>query len=217
MDSLWSPSSILIVDDHPVSAYGMESILRAYFPENVQMRKAYAGNIALDLMLQQSPDLAIVDLDLPDISGLKVIKGIRANSPSTRIMVITGTSDPQLISQVYQLHVDAILRKTHTDHNLQEAIQCIINCSGTTYLDPSVQGILRLTEGKALSMREHEVVGFMIEGLTSSEIAARMKCSLATVKTFRARIMNKSACRNSAEIVAWYLKGNRKRNLGSKT
>lgn len=203
-------SEVLICEDHYVSAIGIEMILRKHSPHPLQVRMAHSGRDALSLLGQESPHIAIVDLSLPDISGIVVIKSIRENHPSTHVIVLTALDDPHLIRQVQLLRVAAILRKNDTDLNLQRALHFLPDRKGKTYLDSSVEEILKITVNQALSPREYEVVALMSEGLTSGEIAARMDCSPATVKTYRSRILAKSGARNSAEIMARYLKGNGK-------
>ena len=208
-------SNVLICEDHYVSAVGAEILLRKLLPEPIRVRIATTGTNAVALAAQETPDLALIDLAMPDLPGLEVIKALRAQCPATRLVVLTAMDDAALIRQVYQLRVDAILRKTQTDQNLREAIQHLGVRRGKTFLDPPMQKVLQRSEGRSLTPKEYEVVNLMAEGLTSQEIAKRMKCSISTVKTYRARIMNKSGARNSAEIMAWHLKGNAKASFGS--
>lgn len=210
-------SNVLICEDHYVSACGMEVLLRKYSPVPLKVRMAHTGRDALELVRQESPQLAVIDLELPDISGLEVIKGIREQCPSARILVITAHNEPHLIRKTVQLKADALIRKTDTDQNIRAALKALSGRRRELYMDPQMRSILDETTNKALTRREYEVVEHMARGLTSGEIAAKMDCSVTTVKTYRARIMGKSGCRNSAEIMAWYLKGNGKRNPGALT
>lgn len=215
MVSLANFSNVIVCDDHYVSALGIEMLLREYLPNNLRVRTSSTGKKALDLINQEAADLIIVDLGLPDISGIDVIKQIRARSVQSRIIVLTGTTEPHILRQVYQLKVNGILRKMSTGLNLKEALNFLKINQEKTYLDPSVNSILQTSADQALTRREYEVLELMAQGHTSDEIAEKMKCSVATVKTYRARIMNKSGARNSSEMMAWYLKGNGNKNLGS--
>lgn len=208
-------ANVLICEDHYVTALGLEMLLQKHSSHPLRTRTALTGKKALTMAQQDCPDLAIVDLTLPDLSGVEVIKGLRTHCPSARIIVLTAAEDPHLIRQACQLRVDAVLRKINTDQNLQEALEFLALRKKKPYLDPSVQKILEATPDRSLTPKEYEVVEFMALGLTSGEIAKKMGCALATVKTYRSRIMGKSGSRNSAEIMAWYLKGNGKRNFGS--
>lgn len=217
MASVTDFSNIIICDDHYVSALGIEMLLRECSQKNLQIRIASTGKKALDYIHQEPADLIIVDLGLPDISGLDVIKQIRNGSNQPYIIVLTGASESHILRQVYQLKVNGILRKTSTGKNLGEALHFLMIHQDQTYLDPSVSSLLQTSVDQAPTRREYEVLELMAQGLTSDEIAKKMNCSITTIKTYRARIMNKSGARNSSELMAWYLKGNGNKNLGSHT
>ena len=104
-----------------------------------------------------------------------------------------------------------------TGQNLSEALAFLKVNPDKIYLDPSVNSILHTSIDQALTRREYEVLELMSQGCTSDEIATKMKCSVTTVKTYRARIMNKSGARNSSEMMAWYLRGNGNKDFGSNT
>ncbi len=215
MSSATNFSNIIICDDHHVSALGVEMLLRNYIPNSPQIRVASNGKKALELFIQKIPDLMIVDLDLPDIHGREIIKQVRKISPSLRVIVLTGIDEAHTLRQVYQLKVQGILRKTGTSQNLGDALHSAKVNESKTYLDFSVSNLLQAVTDKALTPREYEVLELMAKGHKSGEIAEKMKCSVATVKTYRARIMGKSGARNSAEMMAWFLKGNRNKNGSS--
>ncbi len=203
-------SDVIICDDHYVSALGIAALLRDFSQNPLQIRMASTGKMALNFLAEKNPDLITVDLDLPDMSGLEVIKKVRAHSPKSLVIVLTGMSEPQTLQQAHNFKVSGILRKINTGHNLNEALQFLKMNQDKTYLDSSVESILRMSTDQALTPREHEVMELMRQGFTSDKIAEKMKCAVTTIKTYRARIMNKSGARNSAEMMAWYLKGNRK-------
>lgn len=215
MASIGGFSNIIICDDHYVSAVGIEMLLRESSSKSLRVRKAATGKKALEYLEQEAPDLIIVDLGLPDISGLDVVRHIRDKSIESRIIVMTGISTPHILRQVYEMKVHGILRKMSTGQNLHEALGFLKLNNDKTYLDPSVNSILRENEGPILTPRESEVMELMSEGYTSEEIAKKMNCSITTIKTYRARIMNKSGARNSSEMMAWYLKGNGKKDFSS--
>lgn len=203
-------SNVIICDDHFVSLIGIEMLLGQYFPYPLNIRKATTGKKAIELFTQKLPDLMVIDLGLPDISGIEVVKKIRETSITPKIIVLTGMSEPHLLRQVYQLKVSAILRKMNSGKNLEEALNFLKTKNGNTYLDPSTQSILEIQEIYVPTRREYEVLELMSKGFTSEEIAGHLKCSIPTIKTYRARIMDKSSTRNSAEMISWFLKGHGK-------
>ncbi|MBY0415388.1 MAG: response regulator transcription factor [Bdellovibrionales bacterium] len=110
MSNLNEISNILICDDHFVSAIGVEMLLNQHFPYPLNVKKGTSGKEVLQLLNQESPDLLIIDLGLPDISGLEVIRQIRKSSATLKIIVLTGLNDPHILKQVHQLKVNGILK-----------------------------------------------------------------------------------------------------------
>lgn len=201
-------SNVIICDDHYVSAIGIEMLLSQYAARPLNIRKASTGEKVLELFAQKSSDLLIVDLGLPGISGIEVIKQVRHLSPSSKIIVLTGQNEPHLLRQVYQLKVSGILRKMGTGKNLGDALNFLKSNADKTYLDASVTSILDDQTQTSPTPREYEVLEWMSKGHTSKETAKEMNCSLSTIKTYKARIMNKSGAKNSAEMISWFLKRN---------
>lgn len=197
--------NILLCDDHYISLVGIDTILTKAFNGNMKVRYSESGEEALELFEKEKPDLMILDLGLPRMSGLDVIKAIRAQSSECKLIVLSGSEDPQLLQQVTAQKVNAILRKSNSIHHLLEAFEAIYQSSETTYLDPAITRFLKDSSTLTLSPREYEIVELMSQGLTAQEIADHLGCSIATIKTHRMRIMNKSGARNASEILAWFL------------
>lgn len=187
-------------------------------PHPLNIRKATSGKDALELFHQQQPDVLFIDLHLPDISGLEVIRRIRETTTSSRIVVLTGQSEPFLLKQVCALKVSGLLKKSDTSKNIPEVLNFMLaNGPDKMFLDSSVKAILDDEESYVPTKREYEVLELMSQGYTSEKIALKMECTVATIKTYRARIMNKSGSRNSAEMISWFLQRNGKDNLSSNT
>jgi DNA-binding NarL/FixJ family response regulator len=211
-------SSIIVCDDHYLTALGVELALLQNFSHPLTIRKATTGHEALELFKQSSPDLLLIDLNLPDISGLEVIRRIRESCTTSRIIVLTGQSEPYLLKQVCGLGVNGLLKKSDTAKNLSDALDFIrTNGRDKMYLDSFMQSIVWDGETYVPTKREFEILALMSQGLTSNMIALKLDCSVATIKTHRSRIMNKSGSRNSAEMIAWFLQGNGKDNFSSNT
>lgn len=200
-------SKVLICDDHYLTALGIEMILTNQSPAPVTILKATTGKAALELHDESSPDLLVLDLNLPDMSGLEVIRKIREAKGMAKIIVLTGQNEAYLLRQVYNLKVNGLLKKSNSEKNLFDALHFIrTNESNRIYLDTFMQSILEDEEIYVPTKREYEVLELMTQGLTSERIAQALECSVATVKTYRSRIMEKSGSRNSAEMIAWFLK-----------
>lgn len=209
-------SDVIICDDHFVSVVGIETLLRSYSSKPLNIRKASTGKMALDLMQQKVSDLAVVDLGLPDISGVEIVKQIRAKSLSSFVIVLTGTADQDKLRETSKLQINGLLRKAGTGENLTIALDFIRANPDQVFLDSTVKEILKTpTVNSSLTSRELEVLELMAAGLTTKEIAEKMNCAVSTIKTYRTRIMNRSGARNSAEMMAWYLKRNGKKDFSS--
>ena len=185
---------------------GIESILRNKFSEeDFTFKFAVTGKEAISHLECEPFDLLILDLGLPDLSGLEVLKEIRKRKNSCKVIIFSSTTDDQLLQQLLKLNCTAIIKKSNSTHYLTEAVKFIHSNPDVPYLDPAIQKILQQATKIALSPREYEIVTMMSQGKTSQEIADIFNCSLATIKTHRMRIMNKSGARNASEILAWFL------------
>lgn len=204
--------NILLCDDHYISLVGIDSILTKAMNGHCKIRYSESGEEALSLFNQERPDLVILDLGLPKMSGLEVIKEIRNLAPECKLIVLSASDDTHLLQQVSLQKVNAIIKKSNTIHHLIEALGTIQR-SEDMYLDPIISRMLKDSDKLSLSPREYEIVELMAQGLTGQEIADNLGCSIATIKTHRMRIMNKCGARNASEILAWFLtKGKSNRN-----
>lgn len=206
---------IIICDDHFITVLGIEQVLTMALPTPFTVRKATSGGHAIELFNQLAPDLFITDIGLNDMTGLEVVKDLKKTNTNCLFFVLTGSDDPLVLQQAQICGAHAILRKLDNLENLIQAIQSIQNNPSELFIDSSVQSLLDSNAGQALSRREYEVLSLIVEGFTSQEIATKLDCSITTVKTYRTRIMNKSSTRNAAELMAWFLKGNVKRNASA--
>ncbi|MFM6929593.1 MAG: response regulator transcription factor, partial [Bdellovibrio sp.] len=134
---------------------------------------------------------------------------------SCLILVLTGSTDTHLLRQALKAGINALLQKSNSAANIEEAVAAVTNSPNSLYMDSEIKMLLDGTTEMALTKREYEVLNLIVDGLTSQEIAQRMDCSITTIKTYRVRIMNKSGARNTAEMIAWFLKGNSNRNFAS--
>lgn len=206
-------SNVLICDDQYISVIGIESVLRKIQNLDFQVHHAFSGKEALAVYDNRKPDLVILDLNLPDLSGLEILKAMRLHTHQAKVIVLSGSDDPYLFQQVIQQNANAVLRKLNSHQNIQEAVDFIRRGENSVFIDPSAESLMKNSMNLSLTRREYEVVQLIAQGLTGQEIADKLGCSLATIKTYRMRIMNKSGARNSSEILAWFLtKGNVKRD-----
>lgn len=199
-------SRILICDDHPVCTVGLEFVARSYFPANTEIQSFFsAGEVRKSLSLY-TYDLAILDLQLPDISGVQLIQEVRERDPHLPVVVVTASRDINLLGSLQKVGVKAILSKAHTKNIFVSALKHALNpMSRGLFIDDNLKDFFEQESRYELTAREWEVLAYIAKGLTNEAIANELKCSIETVKTHRAKLGQKTSSRNRAELTAWYL------------
>jgi DNA-binding NarL/FixJ family response regulator len=206
--------TILIVDDHPLVREGLVAILKPAAGYEVV---GQAGNArdAVHMVKNLKPDLVLLDLGLPDKSGLELSREIRTLSPSTRIMIISMHSKVDYIVQAFQAGATGYMTKESATERLLQGIERVL--SGEYFMDGSVSHTVveRLmqtpekemkisdTGYETLTPREQEVMVLLAEGHSAKEAAARLFISPKTVENHRTSIMNKLALHSTLELVRY--------------
>jgi len=205
------PYRIVLADDHMLFRQGMKKIIDE-LPEIQVVGAANDGLEAIDLVKELLPDLAILDISIPKLSGIEVCREIRRLFPSVKILMLTMHKDREYLYQALSAGAQGYLLKEDSDEELFAAIGTIRN--GAIYVTKALAGVVStdisaLFEGgeKTLSIsltgRERDVLKFISEGKSNSEVAEILGISIRTVETHRANIMNKLDLRNTAELVRY--------------
>lgn len=206
---------ILICDDHPICQAGIQFSLQKLVPSTVKFLTASSGKNMLALFQEQQPDIVVLDLNLPDISGIELIKKLQDRPTQVRIIVITSCEDVWTLSQIQKTNINALLWKTHELDTLQAALNHVQNhAKQTPFIDPNISRALNTPETSLLTVREWEVLSLIAKGLTNEAIAQRLACATETVKTHRSKIGQKTMTRNRSELTAWFLQRNGKTDSG---
>lgn len=216
---------VVIIEDEPVFRH-MLSMALSRMRGLVVAGEFADGKVGLDYCLKEKPVLLVVDLFLPGMHGLDVIREMRAKVPSTRILVLTGHPDADLPARLMAQGVHGFVDKTEPINYVMQAVEAVL--SGGMFFatnvppkfvpsDAAAAGNLPPTPAKTglplsvpsleavqmLSSREIEVVQLVASGLSSKEIAARLDLSVRTVEKHRANIMEKIGVREVASLVRW--------------
>ncbi len=197
---------IVICDDHSISQLGIQCALQDYYPNReLKFLKVLTGKDAIELVKEHSPDLLTLDLHLPDMAGIEVLKTIRNLGLNTKILILTSEESLSMILQLLRHNASAILLKSYSLSMFDEALKYIEeDSSGRTFLDSSLEHKLQLeSEKKQLSSREFEVLQLVLKGHTNKSIASLLGCSPETIKTHRSRIMEKTETRSRSEVIEW--------------
>lgn len=175
------PIKILIVDDHPIMRVGIEAILNSR-PDFQVVAQAGNSAEALRMFAAQSPDLTLMDLRLPDRSGVDTIRDIRKISPQARIIVLTTYEGDEDIHQALAAGAQGYLIKGMPHDALVKALYRVHG--GSRFLPNVVnQTLSSRVPGMHLSRREHEVLELMFAGKSNREIANLLAIKEATVKS----------------------------------
>ncbi len=196
---------ILLVDDHDLVLQGLKRIVECSLPEIKNVCTASSGQEALLLIASQRFNLFVLDMELPDISGMDIIVRIREKDPQARIIVNTMHEEIWFIKNLIQCSVDGILFKSIDSTKIAEAIRRVLD--GETYYCPYAEHVRaqmkRSDEGRReeLTLRELNVLKRISEGKNTQEIAQELCVSTNTVDTHRRHLMDKLDARNVADLI----------------
>jgi DNA-binding NarL/FixJ family response regulator len=197
---------VLLVDDHPVVRMGIRFVLEQEGQLFV-IGEASGGREAVYLANDLRPDIVLMDINLPDITGLEATKRIKESNPDTKVLVVSLYSEPEYIIGMLEAGADGYLVKHCEPHELRSGV--LRAHAGERVLHQSVLHavINRAVHGaaasqvEALSRRECEVLQLLAQGATSKEIALALGLRPKTVENHRASILDKLGVSNSAAAV----------------
>jgi DNA-binding NarL/FixJ family response regulator len=196
---------IAIVDDHMLFMEGLSALLEKQ-PDFEVAGKFESGPSLFDALdTNFSPDIILLDLTMPDMSGFEVLKKLKKRKNSPAVIAISMHEDGNYISRCVRLGAKGYLLKNTAEKELIEAIYKVQ--SGLKYFNDDISALLidhMSLEGsnpQRLSNKESEVLHMIADGLTSKEIASKLYISVRTVETHRMNILKKLEVKNTAELI----------------
>ena len=198
---------VALCDDHSVVRSGLRRILAAE-PDLEVVGEAGTIREAVILAAAERPDVFVMDLNLPDGSGITATATVRKVSPATRVLVLTVHDDVAYLRRAFDAGADGYVLKEAADVELVHAVRQV--ASGHQYVHPTLGAALLAPDaptarlggpGGDLSEREVEVLRCIALGSTNSEIAERLYVSVRTVETHRAHVQQKLNIRTRAQLV----------------
>jgi DNA-binding NarL/FixJ family response regulator len=195
-------TKIVLIDDHEALREGLVALLSQAGLDVV----GTAGNVASgqDLVLVGNPDVALVDIRLPDGSGIDLTRELVAQSPGLGVVLYTGDADVDLLYDGLDSGARGYALKAGSMDELVGAIRRV--AEGGTYVDPRLDRVLlspRATAGvPQLSPREREIMHLMAEGMTAEAIGSRLTVSVETVRTHVRNVIRKLQARNRVHAIA---------------
>ncbi len=192
---------LLLADDHAILSAGLRALL-GYYDDIEIVGEARDGTEAVELVAELRPDVVLMDIAMPGLSGVEATRLIREQHPDTRVLVLSQHGERQYVLAVLQAGASGYILKRALGSDLVEALRMV--ASGETYLHPDVSTILvdevRCPE-EPLTPREKEILAHIVHGETNLQIAASLSLSTKTVEWHRTNLMSKLNAHNAAELV----------------
>ena len=204
-----SATTIVLADDHPVVRQGLRTVLAAARGLEV-VGEAADGLEAVEVVERLQPDVLVVDVLMPGLSGLDVTRRVRQHSPKTIVLVLSMHADEAYVLEALRNGAAGYVIKDASGADLVQAVRAV--AGGGRYLSPSISqraidAYVERAKGAALDLydtltnREREVLHLAAEGYGNPEIARRLAISTWTVETHRAHLMQKLQLQSQTELV----------------
>lgn len=191
---------VFIVDDHYMVIEGIRSLLQN--EKDIEWT-GHAMNAAscLAFLKQQLPDVILMDINLPDQSGIELCKEVRLIYPSIFVIGLSTFNQQSFIQKMMDNGASGYVLKNATQEELTDAIGTVVK--GKTYLSEEASHTLRKEDAAAvvLTRREKEVLALIAEGMTNNEIAKNLFISVTTVETHRKNLLAKLEAKNTASLI----------------
>jgi DNA-binding NarL/FixJ family response regulator len=199
---------ILIADDHGLMRAGLRAVLEDE-PAIEVVGEAENGEQVLQLTGQLQPDMVLLDIGIPGIDGIEATRRLKRINPDIRVLILTVYEEESLLREAIRAGASGYLLKRAAEEELIAAIHAVWR--GDLYLHPAITRLLLkdLSPGPSskkealdeLTPREREVMGYIIRGFTSRQIAETLYISLRTVEGHRASLFGKLGLKNRLELV----------------
>jgi DNA-binding NarL/FixJ family response regulator len=204
---------IVLCDDHPIVLAGLRSLIEAE-KEFELVGEAADGLAALKLIQEVQPDLAVIDISMPQLNGIMLGQRLAKEYPSVHVLVLTLHEDRVFAKQAIEAGIRGYVLKRSAADNLTEAMRVVL--SGGTYVDPAIaHEVLPKARSMrrsqlptdavtgATTARETSVLKLAARGFTNKEIARRLDIGVKSVETYKARGLEKLGLRTRAELVRY--------------
>lgn len=197
-----------MADDHELIRKGLRLALQAR-PGWEIVDEAVNGRDAVEKALALAPDVIVMDVAMPELTGLEAARRIRERQPDARVLILTMHDTQQIVEQVFRAGASGYLLKSDTNRELVQAIEAVLE--GRRYFTSRVarmviDGFLRaqgVPDGDHLSIREREILQMIAEGRSTKEVAHRLHISVKTAETHRTNLMRKIGARSVADVVRY--------------
>ena len=208
-----TPISVLLVDDHTIFRQGLRRLLDEE-PRFKVVAEATDGRDALDMVKEHRPDVVLMDLTMPGLSGLEATRRVRKAHPEANVLILSVHGDEEYVARAFESGACGYILKDVRATDLFAAIEAA--AEGRRYLSPVISDLivneyLKLRKDRSesespfqvLTEREREILRLLTEGKSSKGIATELSVSPKTIETHRANIMRKLDIHNIADLVRY--------------
>jgi DNA-binding NarL/FixJ family response regulator len=207
-------TTIVLADDHHLVREGLRALLEAE-PDFSVVAEAANGLSAVELVEQHRPDVAIVDLMMPDLNGLEVARHVNQHAPDTRIVILSMHANEAYVLQALRNGASAYVLKESRANDLVHAVCEVLG--GRHYLSPplserAIESYIQKSQSAALdpyetlTTREREILHLTAQGHSATEIATRLSLSPRTIETHRANLMRKLDLHTQTDLIRYALR-----------
>jgi len=195
---------ILIIDDHPIVISGCRVLLES--DPGVEVFEASDGETGYSAYFERMPDVAIIDLNLPGLSGLDLVRRILQSEPQAKIIIFSMNDDPAVVARAIEAGVKGYITKNDDPALLPDAVKSV--AEGGVYLRPEMANEIAFLHAGAgatkisdLSLRELEILRLMAAGQTIAEIAKQFDLSWKTIANHRTELKHKLGARSAMHLM----------------
>jgi DNA-binding NarL/FixJ family response regulator len=210
--SILRPLRILIADDHGLVRRGTRTVLQAHHRSWKIVGEAANGREALEMAINLKPDIAIVDISMPDLDGLEVTRQIRESAPDVKVLVLTMHDSHQMVRRALDAGANGYLLKSDLPDHLPKAVKAI--AENKRFLTSAICEIVvdrfintgnktqdEKRAGLRLTARELEIIRLLAEGKSNKKVSAQLGITVRTAETHRRNIMLKLGLHSLAELI----------------
>lgn len=207
-------STVLIADDHEIVRSGVRNLLES--GGYLVAGEVGDGRAALKLAEELHPDVAILDVTMPEMNGIETARQILKRCPLTKVLVFTVHDAEQVVVEIFRTGAHGYILKSDAGRQLLEAVQCVL--SGKHYFSSKISeviydsmrtaGLPHVVEADddKPTTREREIIQLLAEGRSNKDVAEKLGISIKTVETHRAAIMRKLGLHSIGELVRYAIR-----------
>jgi DNA-binding NarL/FixJ family response regulator len=209
-----NPVRILLADDHALVRAGIRALLVGNLDSVMVVAEAANGREALELARIHKPDVVLLDISMPDLSGLAVSAQLKQEMPEVRVIMLSMHANEEYVLQALRAGASGYLLKDSATAELELALKGVMQ--GETYLSPRISKqvvdgyVQRVGADQSspdlLTPRQRQVLQLIAEGHSTKEIAYRLELSVKTIETHRAQLMERLQIRDIAGLVKYAIR-----------